>query len=342
MKRPAVFAVCALLLASELGAAGPELLVGSWATHSVRRYNPVTGDYLGDFVTPGSGGLSRPDGLAWGADGHLYVASSLSNQVLRYVRQTGAFMDVFAGPAAGLVAPGNLQFGPDGRLYVCNKGTHQVLRFDPLTGAPLGVFAQGGGMLQPVGLAWADGLLYVSGFTSGGVFRYDDQTGAPAGVLTMDVTTPLILRVGEAGDLYVTSCNQASVRRYDRGTGALLGIISGGGIACPVGHLLGPDGSLIVASWGNGRLLRFNQATGASLGTLAVGNGLAQPNDLLLTLDEGCYPDCNTDGALTIADFGCFQSRFAAGDPYADCNASGTLTIADFACFQGAFVKGCP
>jgi len=54
------------------------------------------------------------------------------------------------------------------------------------------------------------------------------------------------------------------------------------------------------------------------------------------------YADCNASGTLTIADFACFQSRFAAGDPYADCNASGSLTIADFACFQAAFAAGCP
>jgi hypothetical protein len=59
-------------------------------------------------------------------------------------------------------------------------------------------------------------------------------------------------------------------------------------------------------------------------------------------LPEPCYPDCNGVGGLTIADFGCFQTRFVAGDPYADCNGVGGLTIADFACFQTAFVAGCP
>ncbi len=55
-----------------------------------------------------------------------------------------------------------------------------------------------------------------------------------------------------------------------------------------------------------------------------------------------CYPDCNGVGGLTIADFGCFQTKFVAGDPYADCNGVGGLTIADFGCFQTAFVAGCP
>ncbi len=60
------------------------------------------------------------------------------------------------------------------------------------------------------------------------------------------------------------------------------------------------------------------------------------------TLTVLCYPDCNANGALTVADFVCFQTKFVAADPYADCNASGTLTVADFVCFQTQFVSGCP
>ena len=58
--------------------------------------------------------------------------------------------------------------------------------------------------------------------------------------------------------------------------------------------------------------------------------------------NPSCYPDCNASGSLTIADFGCFQAKFASQDPYADCNQTGTLTIADFGCFQAGFAAGCP
>jgi len=34
--------------------------------------------------------------------------------------------------------------------------------------------------------------------------------------------------------------------------------------------------------------------------------------------------------------------EFVVGDLYADCNASGNLTVADFGCFQTKFVVGCP
>ena len=64
--------------------------------------------------------------------------------------------------------------------------------------------------------------------------------------------------------------------------------------------------------------------------------------EFAFTVSDSCYPDCNADGALTVADFGCFQTKFVAGDLYADCNQSGTLTVADFGCFQTAFVAGCP
>ncbi len=65
-------------------------------------------------------------------------------------------------------------------------------------------------------------------------------------------------------------------------------------------------------------------------------------DDISLIEVAACYPDCNGVGGLTIADFGCFQTRFVAGDPYADCNGVGGLTIADFGCFQTRFVAGCP
>ena len=55
-----------------------------------------------------------------------------------------------------------------------------------------------------------------------------------------------------------------------------------------------------------------------------------------------CQADCTGDGALTVADFGCFQSEFVTGHAYADCNADELLTVSDFGCFQSLFVAGCP
>ena len=57
--------------------------------------------------------------------------------------------------------------------------------------------------------------------------------------------------------------------------------------------------------------------------------------------------DANCDGSnlpplLNVNDFVCFQSRFAAQDPYGDCDRNGVLNVNDFVCFQAAFAAGCP
>jgi hypothetical protein len=64
-----------------------------------------------------------------------------------------------------------------------------------------------------------------------------------------------------------------------------------------------------------------------------------------LFLINGCYGNCDGSTAppvLNVGDFVCFQSRFAAADPYADCDHSATLNVADFVCFQQRFAAGCP
>lgn len=61
---------------------GRVLYVTSALSNQVLRYNGLTGAFIDAFVTAGSGGLISPEGLAFGPDGNLYVASGLSNEVL--------------------------------------------------------------------------------------------------------------------------------------------------------------------------------------------------------------------------------------------------------------------
>lgn len=56
---------------------------------------------------------------------------------------------------------------------------------------------------------------------------------------------------------------------------------------------------------------------------------------------RSCYPDCYQDGSLNLADFGCFQTWFAIGNPRADCNGDGAVNLSDFGCFQTRFALGC-
>jgi hypothetical protein len=70
--------------------------------------------------------------------------------------------------------------------------------------------------------------------------------------------------------------------------------------------------------------------------------GRSAPTEMDLGTIQLCDADCNRDGLLNLADFGCFQTKFALNDPAADCNRDGLLNLADFGCFQAKFAVGCP
>ncbi|MCC6660624.1 MAG: hypothetical protein IT437_07030 [Phycisphaerales bacterium] len=95
----------------------------------------------------------------------------------------------------------------------------------------------------------------------------------------------------------------------------------------------------------------------ASSGALVVISSIGQPDagvmaSGVLELRGGflaggsgpppCYPDCNGDAILNLADFGCFTTKFALQDSYADCNGDGVRNLADFGCFTTKFALGCP
>jgi glycosylphosphatidylinositol phospholipase D len=63
--------------------------------------------------------------------------------------------------------------------------------------------------------------------------------------------------------------------------------------------------------------------------------------DVVGAVPRHCKADFNGDCALTVADFGAFQTAFVAGEPRADFNGDGQLTVADFGAYQTGFVAGC-
>ena len=159
-----------------------DLYVANAHEGSILRYDGTTGAFMGVFVTAASGGLDSPQGMVFGSDGNLYVASGNwfdgSNgpfysgefppgAVLRYEGPSGAnpgaFLGTFiAGGSGGLANPAGMVFGPDPNdnrkfdLYVANSvqsgsgvliaepGTSDVLRYDAATGAFLGTFVSPG------------------------------------------------------------------------------------------------------------------------------------------------------------------------------------------------------
>jgi len=196
----------------------------------VNRFNGVTGDFIDEFVTPGSGGLFRPLVVVFGPDGNLYVGDIGTQSIRRYDGRTGAFIDHFIPPGSfGSVGPQLFTFGPDGHLYVVAPapGLNAVRRFDGATGQPMGGNFINGTEAEPVN----------SGLT-----------------------------FGPDGNLYVGVGN--GVNRYDGATGELIGAVvppGSGGLAVPVGMVFGPAGNFYVASPGSAggaTILRYAGSTG--------------------------------------------------------------------------------
>jgi len=193
-------------------------LVGNSRGNNVLRFDGKTGNFLGEFITAGSGGLSNPDTIIFGPDGNgdgksdIYIASgdkagnsgeAAASAVLRYDGITGAFIDKFVGDnpnttsdeTGGLFRPYGLAFSPDGNLYVSSFLTDKILRYNGKTGQFIDVFAsgnqQGGGLNGPNGLLLApDGNLYVT--TEGSIAREgkaDFSANLPSQVLRYNPET---------------------------------------------------------------------------------------------------------------------------------------------------------
>jgi hypothetical protein len=95
-----------------------------------------------------------------------------------------------------------------------------------------------------------------------------------------------------------------------------------------------------ASGWKFVRAHAINGFSGQFEGLAGAGvNPQGQPDGFLAS-NHGCYPDCNQDGLLNLADFGCFQTAFAS-NMYADCNRDLMLNLSDFGCFQTHFSLGC-
>ncbi len=76
----------------------PAILVSSYYTWEILRYDGVTGEFVGVHVPRGR--MLAVTGLAV-ADNDLYVACGTTDEILRFNLQTGEFIDVFIKPRSG-------------------------------------------------------------------------------------------------------------------------------------------------------------------------------------------------------------------------------------------------
>lgn len=187
------------------------LYIGDGGDDSVKRFDARTGNYLGNFVTPGSGGLEGPRGMIFSNDRLLVVNQNVSRdfegEILRY-RKNGRFQNALVpckpiapfnrecDPNAPLLPRGIIR-GSERTLYVANFTENDsgpflpgdIRKFDIETGLFLGSFdttSFPSTSFFPRGIVRGpDGLIYVSitgdlasgdGLT-GKILRFNPRTG---------------------------------------------------------------------------------------------------------------------------------------------------------------------
>jgi DNA-binding beta-propeller fold protein YncE len=269
---------------------GDYLLVTSFDTDNVLRYEAGTGVFVDEFVRHKSGGLNQPAGVIFGPhDDNLYVSSGYYGGpgqlrgVLRYNGTTGQFIDEFTEPGH-LEKVNQPLFGPDGNgdgrqdLYVANgrEGTTGgIVRFDGITGAFIDDFVPNGS----------------GGLRSPGLMVFGPSPDDPSRL-----------------DLYVPSAFNGNVLRFHGTTGAFLGefLAPGtGGMDQPIALTFGPDGNLYVTSsgftWpsgvgGNAAVLRFQGPAGDAPGAY-IDTFVPKGSGGLLDVSAVLFgPDGNGDG----------------------------------------------
>lgn len=270
----AEFSVCAQTL-------NYEMFVSSRNTHSVKRYNGETGEYIDDFVKPGSGGLSFTQEVAFGTDGNLYVSGRGNKNILKYNGQTGEFIGEFTHGYT-LQDPTKMTFAADGKLYVSQWGTVQkkVARFDAVTGAFIDEFTKIN-LNDGSGHAWdKSGNFYVASFTSRDVKKFDkDGNFITVFVGSSHLQGPVNLWFGTNGDLFVLDWVLGQVRQFDGSSGTFKKIFITG-LANAEGFAFGSDNNIYICDWTLNRISKFD-SSGVSLGVFASGGNMMAPNSIV-------------------------------------------------------------
>jgi len=303
-----------------------------------------SGNYLQDFVAPGTGGLHGPTGMTYGPDGNLYVAnaSAGANNIVEFNGQTGAPIGTFA---SGLNGPTGLRYDSfDGNFYATNFGNfggNTVSKINS-SGTVLGNFASGHQLPTSIAID-AGGNIYVGEFGAGAVKKFDPLgnllatgTVGATGGLSFNPNNNQLLAASVVPDQIFTwdgtNANPPtqSLAIDEAFVGSLIG--SPNPVNLYVGGQVYLDSTHSVAySTGLGILLEYTDGNPtptqfASFYALDPLNGVSV-GDVIFTTAQGSFSrgDINHDRAINVADISAlasalsdlsvYQSMYQLNDP---------------------------
>lgn len=262
------------------------MYVSSYFTNEIYKFDRA--GVLADVIVNGQ--IDGPEGLAFGPDGKLYVASRGNDRVLALELYEIAGTTAFDGP--DIDEPVGLAFGPTGNLYIGCAGSGRIVECR-LNGTIVRSIGAGVGMSAPNQITFGpEGHLFAADGATSLVYEFDPsgelvrtigagQLGSPVGITRAP---------GGSRNYYVTSLDDDDVVCLDA-EGTVVGTLSHASLDGPRQMIGGPDGYLYVASDQSDRVVVFDPVTqqyvrdvGTGLGLNGVGGVAFEPHTLRLRM----------------------------------------------------------
>jgi len=261
-------------------------------------------------ITTASADLSSPSGIAFDADGTMWIAAASAQAVIALapesVGASGAVTakTVIRSNGLSLIEPTGMAFDRDHNLWVSNAGRGTIVRIDrarlAATGAPEpSVVLSGLGL--PFGLAFdAGGSLWVSDPNAATIVKFTPEQLAtsgsptPAVVLTANdhsLQHPGFPAFDDEGNLWVPNFGNGTIVSFSPAQLAASGspaprvtLSTDIFFQSPVAVAFDADRSLWVMNFGISRIEKFDRAALATSGRPMPSVALGVANQLLLGL----------------------------------------------------------
>lgn len=257
-----------------------DLYISNNESNSVVIIDEVTGEFIGDFISPTNGGLGKTQEMIINEDGDFLV-TGVSNRALKlYDGTTGQFIrDYTTGYVLG--APTKTSIGPDGLIYVSQwaNNVNDVARFDYATGAFVDEFVKD--IDRAMGHAWDDdGNYYLTSFGAPSVIKYDAQGNELSKIGVGVLQGPVNVWVDDAADgLFVVDWRVGMVREFELSTGTFRrNFITG--MQRVEGFLFGRGNSIYLCDWLNNSVNEYDASTG-ELRRIMQSDRLNNPNGVI-------------------------------------------------------------
>lgn len=302
-------------MAAAVDSAGT-IYVADAGNHAVRRISGATVTTLAGNGTAGLADgtgaqvrLWRPNGIAAGADGNVYVADTGNNRIVQIT--PGGAASTFAGSPNGDVGfadgqgaaalfnlPAGIAAAPDGSLYVADTGNNRICQLDLAGNVTTVVGGSGPGVASRRGGARPRSFVTpIDGAGTGAMLNWPASIAVGDGALwVVEAENRDVRRVALDGAYTTTTAAGSAPGGFADGPAASAQLMPNAGVAWL-------DGALYLADSGNDRIrmlsadqVRTLAGTGqdgavdgpGATATFSLPMGLvALPDGSLLVVDEG-------------------------------------------------------